>query len=236
MSEPDSGAGRVLVVDDEPDFLEGLRVALGAEGFVVDTASDGEQALDMFDSQAFDLVLLDVMLPRISGIDVCRRIRAAGNTPVIMVSARGSEIDTVVGLEIGADDYVAKPYRVRELVARMRTVLRRAAAQQSAAPSRTAVGGVVVDRARHEATADGEALELTRKEFEVLALLAENTGEVVTRQTLMDRVWGFDHVGSTKTLDVHVKRLRAKIESDPSDPKRIVTVRGVGYRFEPPGP
>ncbi len=231
-SEPEAGPYRVLVVDDEPAFTEGLSVALGAEGFVVDVAGDGEQALAMFESRPFDLVLLDVMLPRISGIDVCRRIRAAGDTPVIMVSARGSEIDTVVGLEIGADDYVAKPYRVRELVARMRTVLRRASTRRSAAGGRISVGGVVVDRDRREASADGEPLALARKEFEVLALLIENAGRVVTRQTLMDRVWGFDHVGSTKTLDVHVKRLRAKIEADPQDPQRIVTVRRIGYMYD----
>ena len=227
---------RVLVVDDEPAYRDGLRAALGAEGFAVDVAADGEEALRMFESQPPDLVLLDVMLPRISGIDVCRRIRAADATPVIMVSARSSEIDTVVGLEIGADDYVAKPYRVRELVARMRTVLRRAAARPGAAEPDgfddvLAVGDVTLDRDRYEVTVAGRRVDLPLKEFEVLALLMENAGRVVTRETLIDRVWGFDYVGSTKTLDVHIKRLRSRIDPDRSKPEPIVTIRGLGYKY-----
>lgn len=228
---------RVLVVDDEPAYRDGLRAALGAEGFAVDVAADGEEALRMFESQPPDLVLLDVMLPRISGIDVCRRIRAADATPVIMVSARSSEIDTVVGLEIGADDYVAKPYRVRELVARMRTVLRRAAARPGVGAEPDgfddvlAVGDVTLDRDRYEVTVAGRRVDLPLKEFEVLALLMENAGRVVTRETLIDRVWGFDYVGSTKTLDVHIKRLRSRIDPDRSKPEPIVTIRGLGYKY-----
>ena len=227
------GRLRVLVVDDEASFREGLRVALESEGFEVDLAADGEQALERFRHSAPDLVLLDVMLPRMSGIDVCRQIRTEANTPVIMVSARREEIDTVVALEVGADDYVAKPYRVRELVARMRTVLRRSG-QHSAeptAPGQLRIGDVVVDTDRHEVTAADELVELTLKEFDVLVLLMENAGLVVTRGTLIDRVWGYDYVGDTKTLDVHIKRLRSKLEPDPSDPTRILTVRGLGYKF-----
>ena len=231
-----SAGVRVLVVDDEPSYREGLQVALGAEGFIVDVAADGEEALAMFDALEPEIVLLDVMLPRLSGIDVCRRIRSYADTPVIMVSARHSEIDTVVGLEVGADDYVAKPYRVRELVARMRTVLRRSSSRKEASANgaELSVGDVTVDRDRHEVTVGGTLARLPLKEFELLALLMENAGFVVTRQTLIDRVWGFDYVGNTKTLDVHIKRLRSRIESDPAEPERIVTIRGLGYKYMAP--
>ena len=231
-----SAGVRVLVVDDEPSYKEGLQVALGAEGFIVDVAADGEEALAMFDALEPEIVLLDVMLPRLSGIDVCRRIRSYADTPVIMVSARHSEIDTVVGLEVGADDYVAKPYRVRELVARMRTVLRRSSSRKEASANgaELSVGDVTVDRDRHEVTVGGTLARLPLKEFELLALLMENAGFVVTRQTLIDRVWGFDYVGNTKTLDVHIKRLRSRIESDPAEPERIVTIRGLGYKYMVP--
>ena len=227
----------MLVVDDEPSYREGLQVALGAEGFIVDVAADGEEALALFDALEPEIVLLDVMLPRLSGIDVCRRIRAFADTPVIMVSARREEIDTVVGLEVGADDYVAKPYRVRELVARMRTVMRRTGTRSASAGNGAAelsVGEVTVDRDRHEVTVNGQLERLPLKEFELLALLMENSGFVVTRPTLIDRVWGFDYVGNTKTLDVHVKRLRARIEPDPAEPRRIVTIRGLGYKYVGP--
>lgn len=229
-----SSGVRVLVVDDEPSYREGLQVALGAEGFVVDVAADGEEALVLFDALNHDIVLLDVMLPRMSGIDVCRHIRSRADTPVIMVSARRSEIDTVVGLEVGADDYVAKPYRVRELVARMRTVLRRSQNRPALAAGEDAelsIGDVTVDRDRHEVTVAGRLERLPLKEFELLALLMENAGFVVTRQTLIDRVWGFDYVGNTKTLDVHIKRLRARIEPDAAEPVRILTIRGLGYKY-----
>ena len=231
-----NGGVRVLVVDDEPSYREGLQVALGAEGFIVDVAADGEEALTMFDALQPEIVLLDVMLPRLSGLDVCRRIRSYADTPVIMVSARRSEIDTVVGLEVGADDYVAKPYRVRELVARMRTVMRRSGARKVAAGNgaELTIGDVTVDRDRHEVTVGGELVRLPLKEFELLALLMENAGFVVTRQTLIDRVWGFDYVGNTKTLDVHIKRLRSRVESDPAEPERIITIRGLGYKYVAP--
>ncbi|NIR37348.1 MAG: response regulator transcription factor, partial [Actinobacteria bacterium] len=199
MSEPVS----VLVVDDEPAFREGLRQALKQEGFVVHLAADGEEALEVFDAHRPDLVLLDVMLPRMSGIDVCRRIRAVDETPVIMVSARNEEIDAVVALEVGADDYVSKPYRVRELVARMRTVLRRAdvgSTRAAEAEEVVTVGELELDRSRHEVRLAGELVQLPLKEFQLLALLMENHGIVVTRQTLIDRVWGYDYVGDTKTL------------------------------------
>jgi len=228
---------RVLVVDDEPSYRAGLKVALGDEGFIVDVAADGEEALIMFEALEPEIVLLDVMLPRLSGIDVCRRIRSINDTPVIMVSARREEIDTVVGLEVGADDYVAKPYRVRELVARMRTVLRRSQTRHSdnaADAAELQVGEVAVDRDRHKVTIGGKLQRLPLKEFEVLALLMENTGFVVSRQTLIDRVWGFDYVGSTKTLDVHITRLRARIERNPAEPERIVTIRGLGYKYVAP--
>ncbi len=229
-----SAAVSVLVVDDEPAFREGLRQALTREGFVVHLAADGEEALEVWRSRRPDLVLLDVMLPRMSGIDVCREIRAVDETPVIMVSARNEEIDAVVALEVGADDYVAKPYRVRELVARMRTVLRRAASSGLSVGAIDAVleaADLVLDRERHEVVRSGVLVPMPLKEFDVLALLMENKGLVVTRQTLIDRVWGYDYVGDTKTLDVHIKRLRAKVEPDPDAPTLIVTVRGLGYKL-----
>ena len=224
----------VLVVDDEPAFREGLRQALKREGFVVHLAADGEEALDVWRAYHPDIVLLDVMLPRMSGIDVCREIRAVDDTPVIMVSARNEEIDAVVALEVGADDYVAKPYRVRELVARMRTVLRRTGVRGAAAGEESSVlevGDISLDKERHEVVIAGESVRLPLKEFQLLALLMENAGIVVTRQTLIDRVWGYDYVGDTKTLDVHIKRLRAKVEPSPDNPERIVTIRGLGYKL-----
>jgi two-component system, OmpR family, response regulator RegX3 len=225
----------VLVVEDEESFVEALTIGLKREGFRVQVARDGATALDLFDAVQPDLVLLDVMLPRISGIDVCRQLRKKTQVPIIMVTAKGAEIDTVVGLEVGADDYVTKPYRLRELVARMRAVLRRAP-QDRAVPSgqALAVGDVTLDPERHEVTIRGEHTQLPLKEFELLELLLENAGRVLTRETLIDRVWGTDYVGDTKTLDVHVKRLRSKVEEDPANPVRIVTIRGLGYKYEAP--
>jgi two-component system response regulator RegX3 len=191
----------------------------------------------LFDVVKPDLVLLDVMLPKISGIDVCRELRTRSRVPIIMVTAKGSEIDTVVGLEVGADDYVTKPYRLRELVARIRAVLRRTPAEDPGAePSLDAVevGDVALDPDRHEVTIRGAAVSLPLKEFELLGILLENAGRVLTRETLIDRVWGSDYVGDTKTLDVHIKRLRAKVEDEPSRPTRIVTIRGLGYKYERP--
>lgn len=225
----------VLVVEDEDSFVEALTIGLKREGFRVQVARDGASALDLFDAVQPDLVLLDVMLPRISGIDVCRQLRKRSQVPIIMVTAKGAEIDTVVGLEVGADDYVTKPYRMRELVARMRAVLRRVP-RERALPSGQAlvVGDVTLDPERHEVTIRGAATSLPLKEFELLELLLENAGRVLTRETLIDRVWGTDYVGDTKTLDVHVKRLRSKVELDPANPVHIVTIRGLGYKYEAP--
>ncbi len=226
----------VLVVEDEDSFVEALTVGLKREGFHVTVARDGAEALELFGELDPDLVLLDVMLPKVSGVDVCREIRSRSSVPIIMVTAKTAEIDTVVGLEVGADDYVTKPYRLRELVARMRAVLRRApaAAGLRAAPGALEVGDVRVDPDRHEVFVRGEEVQLPLKEFELLSVLMENAGHVLTRGTLIDRVWGHDYVGDTKTLDVHIKRLRSRVESDPAHPERIVTIRGLGYKYEEP--
>jgi two-component system response regulator RegX3 len=227
----------VLLVEDEESFVEALTIGLRREGFHVQVARDGAQALDLFDVVKPDLVLLDVMLPKVSGIDVCRQIRKKSQVPIIMVTAKGAEIDTVVGLEVGADDYVSKPYRLRELVARMRAVLRRtprSGIDLGSSDGALEVGDVRLDADRHEVEIRGELVPLPLKEFDLLELLLENAGRVVTRDTLIDRVWGADYVGDTKTLDVHVKRLRSKVEPDPSNPSRIVTIRGLGYKFEAP--
>jgi two-component system response regulator RegX3 len=224
----------ILVVEDEDSFVDALTVGLKREGFRVHVARDGAEALPLFDAVRPDLVLLDVMLPKLSGIDVCRELRTKSKVPVIMVTAKGSELDTVVGLEVGADDYVTKPYRLRELVARIRAVLRRTPMEEAAEVSGEAleVGDVLLDPQRHEVLIRGESVALPLKEFELLELLLQNAGRVLTRDTLIDRVWGADYVGDTKTLDVHIKRLRAKVESEPSKPARIVTIRGLGYKYE----
>ena len=233
----------VLVVEDEEAFIDALEVGLGREGFDVKVARDGAEALEMFDRVAPDLVLLDVMLPSISGVDVCRELRRRTDVPIIMVTAKSAEIDTVVALEVGADDYGTKPYRLRELVARMRAVLRRrggagdrGAGELAGLAARDIVelDGVELDADSHEVRVDGTLVSLPLKEFELLALLMENAGRVLPRATLIDRVWGSDYVGDTKTLDVHVKRLRSKIEPDPARPTRIVTIRGLGYKFSLP--
>jgi len=231
MAEPQS---TVLIVEDEESFVEALVVGLKREGFLVKVARDGAEALAVFDIVRPDLVLLDVMLPKVNGFDVCRELRARSRVPIIMVTAKGGEIDTVVGLEVGADDYVTKPYRLRELVARMRAVLRRAplAPEAEAHGDVLVVGEVRLDPERHEVSVRGQMVNLPLKEFELLELLLMNAGRVLTRDTLIDRVWGPHYVGDTKTLDVHVKRLRAKIEDDPSAPRRITTIRGLGYKFE----
>jgi two-component system response regulator RegX3 len=234
MTNPDA---TVLLVEDEDSFVEALTVGLRREGFRVQVAHDGSEALELFDAVKPDLVLLDVMLPKISGVDVCRELRRRSTVPIIMVTAKGSEIDTVVGLEVGADDYVTKPYRLRELVARMRAVLRRRPPDAAArAPSGEAlhVGDVRLDAERHEVEIRGEPVRLPLKEFELLEILLANAGRVLPRDTLIDRVWGTDYVGDTKTLDVHIKRLRAKVEKDPAVPTRIVTIRGLGYKYDAP--
>jgi two-component system response regulator RegX3 len=224
----------VLLVEDEEAFIDALTVGLRREGFVVEVARDGAEALDRFDEVQPDLVLLDVMLPTVSGIDVCRELRRRTDVPIIMVTAKAAEIDTVVGLEVGADDYVTKPYRLRELVARIRAVLRR---RQHAGESTLdeheviRLDGVELDTDSHEVRVRDQVVDLPLTEFELLAILMENAGRVLQRSTLIDRVWGSDYVGDTKTLDVHVKRLRSKIEDDPSSPVRIVTIRGLGYKY-----
>ncbi|QOC90162.1 response regulator transcription factor [Micromonospora craniellae] len=225
---------RVLVVEDEESFSDALSYMLRKEGFEVWVAATGTSALTEFDRTGADIVLLDLMLPEMSGTEVCRQLRQRSHVPIIMVTARDSEIDKVVGLEIGADDYVTKPYSPRELVARIRAVLRRQSPEtaESGMPS-LAAGPVRMDIERHVVTVDGGAVQLPLKEFELLELLLRNAGRVLTRGQLIDRVWGADYVGDTKTLDVHVKRLRSKIEPEPSTPRHIVTVRGLGYKFEP---
>jgi two-component system, OmpR family, response regulator RegX3 len=225
----------VLVVDDEQSYRDALRVALEREGYRVEVAADGPEAIERFDATRPALVLLDVMLPRISGIDVCRELRTRSQVPIIMVTARNAEIDAVVGLEVGADDYVTKPFRLRELVARVRAALRRGRGEDGTGTEHgdvLEIGDVRLDAARHEVLVRGDRVALPLKEFELLELLLANAGRVLTRDTLIDRVWGPNYYGDTKTLDVHVKRLRAKVEDDPAHPSRIVTVRGVGYRYE----
>jgi two-component system response regulator RegX3 len=224
----------ILVVDDEQSYRDALSVALEREGFIVETAADGAEAIMRFETSRPALVLLDVMLPQMSGVDVCRELRTRSQVPIIMVTARNAEIDAVVGLEVGADDYVTKPFRLRELVARVRAALRRAPSNGSDTPAIDVidVGEVRLDVARHEVFVRGQLVALPLKEFELLELLLLNAGRVLTRDVLIDRVWGPNYYGDTKTLDVHVKRLRAKIEPDPASPVHLVTVRGVGYRYE----
>jgi two-component system response regulator RegX3 len=227
----------ILVVDDEQSYRDALSVALQREGFLVELAADGVEALERFEATKPALILLDVMLPRISGVDVCRQIRARSQVPIIMVTARNAEIDAVVGLEVGADDYVSKPFRLRELVARVRAALRRVPNLEEGraeAVDSVEVGDVRVDVGRHEVFVRGALVALPLKEFELLELLLTNAGRVLTRDVLIDRIWGPNYYGDTKTLDVHIKRLRAKVEEDPARPNRIVTVRGVGYRYEKP--
>ncbi|HLU99312.1 MAG TPA: response regulator transcription factor [Thermobifida alba] len=224
---------RVLVVEDEESYSDALSYLLRKEGFEVAVAPTGTIALETFDRTGADLVLLDLMLPGLSGTEVCRTLRQKSNVPVIMLTAKDSEIDKVVGLELGADDYVTKPFSSRELVARTRAVLRRRSKDDTMLPSTLEAGPVRMDVERHVVTVRGENVQLPLKEFELLEVLLRNAGRVLTRPQLIDRVWGADYVGDTKTLDVHIKRLRAKIETDPSSPQYIITVRGLGYKFEP---
>ncbi len=234
----------VLIAEDEESFIEALEVGLSHEGFEVTVARDGVEALRMFEEVKPDLILLDLMLPKLSGIDVCRSIRSSSSVPIIVVTAKGTEIDTVLALELGADDYVTKPFRLRELIARMRAVLRRAPHVDATtnadrgplhAEGILEAGDVTVDIDQRRVFVRGAEVRLRRKEFDLLRILVENRGRVLTRDVLIDRVWGSDYIGDTKTLDVHIKRLRAQIEADPSDPKLITTVRGIGYRFAVPG-
>jgi two-component system response regulator RegX3 len=229
----------ILVVEDEESFVEALKVGLKREGFRVEVARDGVQAIEMFDIVKPDVILLDVMLPRMSGIDVCRQLRKKTLTPIIMVTAKSAEIDTVVGLEVGADDYVTKPYRMRELTARIRAVMRRVPTDRverggEISSGSILVGDVALDPDEHNVVIRGETHKLPLKEFELLHILLANAGRVLPRDVLIDRVWGSDYVGDTKTLDVHIKRLRTKVEDDPAQPSRIVTIRGLGYKYEKP--
>ncbi|WP_404385088.1 response regulator transcription factor [Knoellia locipacati] len=223
---------RILVVEDEVSFSDPLSYLLRKEGYEVSVAENGNDALVEFDSAGADLVLLDLMLPGLSGVDVCRSLRQKSAVPIIMLTAKDSEIDKVVGLELGADDYVTKPYSSRELLARIKAVLRRLSEPEELLPTTLEAGPVRMDVERHVVTVGGATTQLPLKEFELLEMLLRNTGRVLTRMQLIDRVWGSDYVGDTKTLDVHVKRLRAKVEPDPASPKHIVTVRGLGYKFE----
>ena len=224
---------RILVVEDETSFSEALEFLLGKEGFSVITAATGTEALKKFDQGGIDLVLLDLMIPEVSGTEVCRQIRTKSRVPIIMLTAKDSEVDKVVGLEIGADDYVTKPYSARELVARIHAVLRRNSGELPTNESGVmTIQGIRMDIDRHQVSLNGAPVSLPLKEFELLEFLMRNAGRVLTRMQLIDRVWGSDYVGDTKTLDVHIKRLRAKLEDDPANPKIIQTVRGLGYKME----
>jgi two-component system response regulator RegX3 len=223
---------KVLVVEDEPSLVEALEFGLAEEGFEVVAANDGESSLALFDRERPDLVLLDLMLPELSGTEVCKRIRTHSSTPIIMLTARDSEVDKVVGLEVGADDYVTKPFSMRELIARVKAVLRRGGEDHGDLDTKVVeVSGVRVDPERYEVSVRGQAVELPPKEFALLESLVRNAGRVLTRDVLIDRIWGADYVGDTKTLDVHIKRLRGRVEDDPHEPQLIQTVRGVGYKF-----
>jgi two-component system response regulator RegX3 len=224
---------KILIVEDEDSVLDPLELLLSKEGFSIETARNGREGLDKFSKVSPDLVLLDIMLPEVSGTEVCRQIRAKSNVPIIMLTAKDTEVDKVVGLELGADDYIVKPYSKAELVARIKAVLRRGVSDH--APGEGGVitaGPVTIDVERHAVSIAGVSISLPLKEFELLEFLVRNSGRVLTRTQLIDRVWGSDYFGDTKTLDVHVKRLRAKIEKDPANPVYIQTIRGLGYKFE----
>ena len=223
---------RVLVVEDEESFSEALAFMLRREGYEVEVAADGNTAVEAFDQRGADLVLLDLMLPGIPGTEVCRVIRGKSLVPIIMLTAKDGEIDKVVGLELGADDYVTKPFSSRELLARVRAVLRRNGEPEQLVPLTVEAGPVRIDADRHVVTVRGGVVSMPLKEFDLLEYFVRNSGRVLTRAQLIDRVWGSDYVGDTKTLDVHVKRLRAKIEEDPALPRHLLTVRGLGYKFE----
>lgn len=224
---------KILIVEDEEALSDPLAFLLGREGFQTIVVDNGLDALPMFDREGADLVLLDVMLPGMSGMEVCRKLREVSSVPIIMLTAKDSELDKVLGLELGADDYVTKPYSARELIARIRAVLRRRSAETDSATESVLQGGPVrMDIDRHVVTVNGEEISMPLKEFELLEILLRNVGRVMTRGQLIERVWGADYVGDTKTLDVHIKRLRSKIEPDSSAPQYVVTVRGLGYKFE----
>jgi two-component system response regulator RegX3 len=225
---------KILIVEDESSFSEALAFLLGKEGFETVVAEDGRQALDTFAREGADLILLDLMIPEVSGVEVCRTIRTSSNVPIIMLTAKDAEIDKVVGLELGADDYVTKPYSSRELIARIKAVLRRGITEDGSLQEQDLmeVGPVRLNIGKHQVSVNGSPVALPLKEFELLEFLMRNSGRVLTRSQLIDRVWGGDYYGDTKTLDVHIKRLRAKIEEDPANPVLIQTIRGLGYKLE----
>ena len=224
---------KLLLIEDEESFGEALQYQLEKEGYEVERVTDGAVGLRAFQRSGPDLVLLDLMLPSVSGEDICREIRRSSNTPIIMLTAKDQELDKVLGLELGADDYVTKPFSAREVIARIKAVLRRS--NGDAAPSSTVLegGGIRLDPERFEVTVNGSPIHLPRKEFELLELLMENAGRVLTREVLIDRIWGSDYFGDSRTLDVHIKRLRAKCEADPHEPRHLLTIRGLGYKFVP---
>ena len=224
---------RILLVEDEPDLADPLAYLLRREGYEVEISEDGPGALNAFRERGADVILLDLMLPGMSGTEVCRQVRQSSSVPIIMLTAKDSEVDIVVGLELGADDYITKPYSSRELLARMRAVLRRVVQAEAESDARVLEGGrVTLDIDRHTVAVDGNEISMPLKEFELLEVLMRNSGRVLTRGQLIDRVWGSDYFGDTKTLDVHIKRIRSRIEQNPGDPVMLVTVRGLGYRFE----
>lgn len=224
---------RILLVEDESSLSEPLSFLLSREGFEVEIAEDGQLALDIFANGKFDIILLDLMIPKVPGNEVCRQIRTTSNIPIIMLTAKDTEVDKVVGLELGADDYVTKPYSTRELLARIKAVLRRNAKDEAQDDDGVIeIAGIRLDVDRHTLHVQGTLVATPLKEFELLEYLMSNVGRVLTRGQLIDRVWGTDYYGDTKTLDVHIKRLRSKIEADPAEPKHLVTVRGLGYRFD----
>ena len=228
---------KVLVVEDEENLVEALRYNLEREGYDVLTARDGEKGLELAKGSNPDIIILDIMLPRLDGLEVCRILRRENNTPILMLTAKGEEVDRIVGLELGADDYVTKPFSMRELLARVRAMLRRSrmaseASSSSAASESYTAGDLEVDLSSHTARIAGVALDLKPREFDLLALLVANKGRAISRDQILERLWGYDYIGDTRTVDVHVRWLREKIETDPGSPKRIITIRGVGYRFE----
>ncbi len=223
---------RILIVDDEPQVVEALKLYLSREGFRINTATDGEAALATFDAHSPDLMVLDLMLPKVDGLEVFRRVRAKHATPVIMLTAKGDELDRVLGLELGADDYIVKPFSPREVVARVKNILRRAAPPEPASGKTLEYDGLVIDPRTRTVQIAGRSVELTGKEFDLLYFLAQSPGQVFTRAQLMDKVWGYDFFGDASTVTVHVRRLREKIETDPANPQYIATVWGVGYKFE----
>ena len=229
---------RILIIEDERPLAEAVQFSLEKEGYAVDIALDGEKGWEMLSGGGYDIVLLDLMLPGLDGMEICRRVRSSGSTPVIMLTAKDADVDKILGLEMGADDYVTKPFNMRELVARVRAVLRRAAGKGEASASggrRLEAGEIVLDTERHEVTVGGSVVEMPLMEYRLLELFMRNPGKALGREYLLSRVWEGDFYGQTKTLDVHIRRLREKIEKDPANPRHIITVRGIGYRFETGG-